>query len=250
MKSIAKRLVRRFGYDIVRYKPDIESYLPPDLSRDEREIYEAVAPFTMTSIERVVSLVQATKYILENKIEGDIVECGVWRGGSMMAVAYTLLQFGDTARTLYLYDTFTGMPEPTSKDRLLGGTPASQLLANTPEMSGIWCYADEHDVLGNLKSTGYPENRIRLIQGRVEDSIPRTLPNSISLLRLDTDWYESTKHELVHLYPKLTRFGILIIDDYGHWMGAKEATDEYFEQMMPRPLLQRIDYTGRLIVKI
>jgi hypothetical protein len=90
---------------------------------------------------------------------------------------------------------------------------------------------------------------VLFIKGKVEETIPGTLPKEISLLRLDTDWYESTLHNLVHLYPLLRKGGILILDDYGHWQGARKATDEYFARENIIPFLSRIDYTGRLYVK-
>jgi hypothetical protein len=84
----------------------------------------------------------------------------------------------------------------------------------------------------------------------VEDTIPREAPAEIAILRLDTDWYESTKLELIHLYPKLSIGGILIVDDYGHWEGARRAADEYIRENKLVILFQRIDYTGRIAVKI
>jgi len=226
------------------------TWFPPDLSEEERAICEAVAPFTMTSVERIVALIHATRYVVENGLKGDVVECGVWRGGSMMVVAHVLRQLGDTSRKLYLYDTFAGMSAPGERDRQFDGASASQLLDSTAKNTGIWCYAGKQEVITNLRSTGYPDQNIVLIEGRVEETIPQTLPESICILRLDTDWYESTKHELSHLYPRLVTSGVLIIDDYGHWRGAKEATDEYFNQFRIKPFLFRIDYTGRLAIKL
>lgn len=204
----------------------------------------------MTSVERIVALINATKYVVENGLKGDIVECGVWRGGSMMVVADVLQRLGDTSRKLYLYDTFAGMSVPSERDRRYDGASAYHLLNSTAKNTGTWCYADKQEVIANLRSTGYPDQNILLIEGKVEETIPQTLPESICLLRLDTDWYASTKHELSYLYPRLVRSGILIVDDYGHWQGAKEATDEYFNQFRIKPFLHRIDYTGRLVVKI
>jgi len=241
MKQLLKKCVRRFGYDIIR--------LPPDLTAEEKEILLAVSPFTLTGAERLVCLIRATKYIVENRIEGDFVECGVWRGGSMMAVAHTLKRLGDTTRKLYLYDTFAGMSAPTDKDIRFDGVSAQRLIEKVFKDAGAWCRAEKQEVTKNLLSTGYPESNVLLVKGKVEETIPRTVPAKICLLRLDTDWYESTRHELTHLYPKLVKNGVLIIDDYDHWLGSKQATDEYFEQRTLKPFLQRVDYTCRVVVK-
>ncbi len=165
----------------------------------------------------------------------------------MMLVARTLLDLGDTGRTLHLYDTFEGMPPPSAVDRSFTGKSAQEEMNETPEGEGIWARAAFEDVQANLTSTGYPADRIRYIRGKVEDTIPAALPAHIALLRLDTDWYESTRHELVHLFPLLDRQGLMIVDDYGHHQGAKQAVDEYFAG---RPIyLHRLDYTARLVAR-
>jgi hypothetical protein len=112
-----------------------------------------------------------------------------------------------------------------------------------------WCYASLEDVRQNLASTGYGMERIAFVKGKVEDTLPGSAPDSISLLRLDTDWYESTLHELVHLFPRLSAGGVLIIDDYGHWRGARRAVDEYLRDNSIRMLFDRVDYSGRIAVK-
>jgi O-methyltransferase len=214
------------------------------------EITQKVRPFTMTSIERISALCQAIRYVARGQIPGDIVECGVWRGGSMMAAAMTLLIEEDTSRTLFLYDTFEGMPPPTEIDRATkSGEPAALLLQVADQSSNIRAYASLTEVSNNLASTQYPADRIRFIKGNVEHTIPNVLPEQIAVLRLDTDWYTSTKHELTHLFPKLSVGGVLIIDDYGFWDGARRAVDEYIDDNRLRVLLQRIDSTGRLAVK-
>jgi len=251
MKQLLKTTLHRLGYDLVRYphRPRPESDPPPDLSEQSRKIIAAVKPFTMTSVERIAALIDAVTYIVKNAIPGDIAECGVWRGGSMMTVALTLMAHGDNLRSLYLYDTFEGMPAPTDDDRNLNGISAQEQLDRDPHGTGIWCHASLNDVRANLLSTGYPEGKLHFTKGRVEDTIPHVLPSTLSLLRLDTDWYESTKHELEHLYPLLVKKGILIVDDYGHWQGARKAVDEYFGDHGGRHYMHRIDYTGRLLVK-
>lgn len=222
---------------------------PPDFTAEEIDICERVAPYTMTGAERVVAAVRAVEYVVANGIAGDVVECGVWRGGSTMAMAYALLRRGDVDRTLFLFDTFAGMPVPGARDVQHDGAPAAALLASAPRDAHVWGVAAIDDVRRNIASTGYPRERIRFVAGPVEETIPATLPQSVAVLRLDTDWYESTRHELVHLYPRLSDGGILIVDDYGHWRGSKVATDEYFGAGAFRPFLHRIDYTGVLAVK-
>jgi O-methyltransferase len=238
--------LRVVGFDLVRFPPRDE-VAPPDFRGDELAILNAVRPWTMTSSARIYALIQAVRYISAHNIVGAIVECGVWKGGSMAAVARTLLQLGDESRELYLFDTFEGMTSPTENDLDYTGKPARQLLRDLP---GDRCDDAPLDrVKEVLFATGYPQNQIHFIKGPVEQTIPASAPTPIALLRLDTDWYESTMHELVHLYPHLSHAGVLIIDDYGHWQGARKACDEYLSQNRLPILLNRIDYTGRIAIK-
>jgi O-methyltransferase len=237
-------LFNAFGYNLIRR--------PPAFAADEIDIIARVRPYTMTHDLQICGLIDAVRYLEANHLEGDVVECGVWRGGSMMAAAYTLLASGNTTRHLYLYDTFEGMSAPTDKDTaLIDGQQAQELLrvAKNKETAEIWAYAGLQEVERNVGATTYPRDRLHFIKGKVEETIPRQIPSKIALLRLDTDWYESTKHELVHLYPRLVPNGVLIIDDYGHWAGSRQATDEYFAQLEFRPLLNRLDYSARLAIK-
>jgi O-methyltransferase len=247
MKQLLKAVLRHLGYDLVRHRSESDAFL--DFSPEQRNIVSAVKPYTMTSDARLAALLHAVDYVVQNDIPGDIAECGVWRGGSMMTVARSLLDHGDKSRSLYLYDTFEGMPPPAEIDRNLNSIPAAAELERDAPRTGVWCYASLADVQSNILSTGYPEDKVHLIQGKVEETIPLKLPAKLALLRLDTDWYESTKHELTHLYPLLEPNGVLIIDDYGHWQGAKAAVDEYFRARGQLVYLHRIDYTGRLLVK-
>ena len=224
--------------------------LPPDIDDDARAIIETVSPFSMTSPERLLALRDAVRHVCRHGIEGDIVECGVWRGGSMMAAALTLLECG-ARRQIHLFDTFEGMPPPAAADRDLTGVSAATLLAAEQRESGdTWAFSPLDQVRANLRSTGYPAELVRFVPGRVEETIPEAAPERIAVLRLDTDWYESTRHELEHLYPRLAVGGVLIVDDYGHWQGARRAVDEYLAASGARLLLSRIDYTGRMAVKI
>jgi len=247
MKSLVKKIVNRFGFDIVSFvPPDVSDFKNfPDITKENKKIISTVRPFTMTGIERINCLIDAVSYLTTNKIGGDIAECGVWRGGSMMTIALALINQGDTSRRLFLYDTYEGMSEPTPLDKSFEGVSAEEQMKSE---SGKWCYAGIEDVRQNFLSTGYPEDKIHFVKGKVEDTIPENIPENLALLRLDTDWYESTRHELNHLYPLLSTAGVLIIDDYGHWQGAKKAVDEYFAEKKKRIYLHRIDYTGRIAV--
>ena len=247
MIHLVRGMLRQLGFDVVRYRP--EAHALPDLVEGDARILATARPFTMTSPERIAAMIEAVKYVIKYDIPGGIVECGVWRGGSMMATALTLQAYGDTGRDLYLYDTFEGMTPPTDRDRTLAGRSALNILEASPTGTGTWCVASLDDVRRNLYSTGYPKDKIHFIKGAVEETIPTAIPEHISILRLDTDWYESTKHELLHLYPRLNDRGVLIIDDYGHWQGARAAVDEYFSQRTEPYFFHRIDYTGRIMVR-
>jgi hypothetical protein len=185
------------------------------------------------------------------------VECGVWRGGSVMAMLLKLVRLGATHYDVYLYDTFEGMTRPTEHDTSRYEQPAVDTWT-AAEASGVkpwaWLQPDSFNffdkVRETLLATGYPDDRLHFVRGAVEQTVPGTVPDQIALLRLDTDWYESTWHELVHLYPRVSRGGVLIVDDYGHWEGCRRAVDEYFSRLdVPGILLNRIDYTGRIGVK-
>jgi O-methyltransferase len=223
-----------------------------DLEPEFIELYELCREQTMTSIERMYALYTATRYLVENEVPGDFVECGVWRGGSVMLIALTLLRLGSTDRALWLYDTFDGMPPPSAEDvQEMSGHAASEILAEHDKSADdpFWGIAPRTIVEENLRRTGYPSDRIRFIEGDVRTTIPSQAPEQIALLRLDTDWYASTRHELEHLYPRVADGGVLIVDDYGYWRGARKATDEYLASLPSPPLLHRIDYTGRMCVK-
>lgn len=140
-------------------------------------------------------------------------------------------------RRIWLYDTFADFPHPGENDEWYGGDrPHTRPYVTAPSLDAV---------KANMAATGYED--VVYVEGRVEDTIPVRAPDQIALLRLDTDWYGSTKHELDHLYPRLSKGGVLIIDDYGHFQGARRAVDEYFRD--EPVLLNRIDYTGRLVTK-
>jgi len=271
ISSSLNLLLERFGRRVVLQ--DVKN--PKDLNDADVDIikYEyfdiirQVLPYTLTTPARLFVLIEAVKYVINNNVEGDIVECGVWKGGSMMAAALALLEMNATDRDLYLYDTFKGMTKPSEEDVTICGDTAHEdylhrVKRKAPEVypytlkrddkrdMSNWCYSSLEEVRKNMFSLRYPRDRIFFIQGRVEDTIPHHVPAGISILRLDTDFYESTKHELEHLFPRVSQGGVLIIDDYGHWLGQKKAVDEYIQEHRTTIFLNRVDFSCRVGVKI
>lgn len=228
-------------------KPKAESF-PRDYDEDFCEIIRAVRPYSMTGNDKLHALISATKYVSRYGIPGDIVEFGVWRGGGMKAVALTLEAVDDFTRDLYLYDTFAGMTEPTDKDVRYDGAPAADLLETSGKNTAVWAVASLEDVQDRFAKGRYPQDKIHFIKGPVEETIPDQLPDQISILRLDTDWYESTDHEFKHAYDRLVSGGVLMIDDYGWWQGSRTATDEFLERTGEKLLLLRMA-SGRVAIK-
>jgi O-methyltransferase len=229
-----------------KHRVSLEDYPVPDVDRDAvfTRIFEEAREYTMTGKEAMFALYEAVRYVCSRKIPGDFVECGVWRGGSALVAALTMRELGDQ-RPLHLYDTFEGMTAPTGADVDYEGGRAADYIDQYADETG-WCYAGEDDVRHVFDSRGLGE-WVRLVKGDVLQTLQAERPSTISLLRLDTDWYESTKLELELLYPAISPGGVLIVDDYGHWEGARTAVEEYFADG-GRPLLNRINHTVRLAV--
>ncbi len=254
-----KKIRRRVGKLISGpQQKEVDPGIVDDLSPRDRAIVTRVRNYTMTSEARLASMIASTEYVVRAKVPGAFVECGVWRGGSAMAAMLRLLELGVNDRDFYLYDTFEGMTAPTEADVSEYSPPALATWKEAEKEGGkAWDplfnakVFNEQDVRAALVATGYPAERMHFVKGKVEETLPATLPAGVALLRLDTDWYESTRHELLHLYPLVPQGGVLIIDDYGHWEGCRKAVDEYFSQPGVTPLLlNRIDYCGRVAVRV
>jgi O-methyltransferase len=227
---------------------DKKRSFPAHYDENAIRVIERVTPRTMTGKEKLFGLILATRYLAENSVPGDFVECGVWRGGSMQAAALTLIEEGDTRRDLHLFDTFEGMSEPTEKDRRNDGKAASELLAGADKNRRVWAFAGLEDVKEGMAELDYPQDQIHFHRGMVEETIPEKAPGTIAMLRLDTDWYESTRHELEHLYDRLSPGGVLILDDYGHWEGARLAAQEFMKEHGSRLALLPLG-SGRIAIK-
>jgi len=217
-----------------------------DMEASFKTLWDIVKPYTMISIERGYTLYKGVEYIVKKRIPGDFVECGVWKGGSCLLMALTLMQLNATGRSIFLYDTFTGMSEPTDEDVIAWNGKHVHEKWERDDFNS-WAVSRE-TVYRNLVSSGAPPDMFRFVEGDVEQTLVDTVPDKIALLRLDTDWYASTAKELEILYPLISTGGVLVIDDYGHFEGARKAVDDYFEN--DPILLTRVDYTGRQGIKI
>jgi O-methyltransferase len=254
-EQINTRMTSATGYRIVRADRPVAkgakkrpTPFPRYYDQETRAIIRAVRPWTMTSREKLFALVIAVRYVLDHEIPGEIVECGVWRGGSMQAIARVLEGRRVLDRELHLFDTFEGMPPPTAEDVKHGGPTAEQLLRTRPRTAHVWAIADLDDVQAGMSQLDYPQDRIHYHPGLVEDTIPDQAPQQIALLRLDTDWYASTKHELDHLYDRVPSGGVVIIDDYDYWEGSRKAVDEFIERTGARIMLAPMG-SGRIAIK-
>ena len=225
-----------------------------DFSDDERSIQSASQQNLCGSPEAIVTLVRAVDRLIERGIPGALVECGVYRGGNIEVMIRALQRHGVSDRDIYLYDTFAGMPTPEDKDdESLGGIAKASWEAHRTEEDGDkgsnWMKAGVELVRQRIDPLGYPERHLHFVKGMVEATIPEIVPDKIAILRLDTDFYSSTKHELQYLYPRLSPGGILIIDDYGAFPGSRMATDEYCAEHGLDWFLHRVDAHVRLVVK-
>lgn len=245
------KLLAVAGLKITRAK-DAEQQFPVEISNSDRKVFRYVRDnnLSTSSNERLFATIMACRHVAERGIQGDFVECGVWRGGNSI-IAADIFKSLASNRKVWLFDTFAGMTEPTAADVNSRGESADKKYAHSVRGDhNEWCYASLEEVQGNFSDAGLLSEHVKFVKGDVAKTLSQNaeMPAVIAVLRLDTDWYESTKEELEVLYPKLAIGGVLIIDDYGHWGGARKAVDEYFAGRC-RPYLQYIDQTARVGIK-
>jgi hypothetical protein len=254
--SFINRILKRFGCQLYPANTVEEAnYLRriPYATEDEERIMAFCDPYTQTTAERLFSLVRAVQYVSKAKIEGAFVECGVWKGGSVMVMGQMLDTLQDS-RDLYLFDTFSGMPPGVDVDVDLDGNDEHWYRTESDQYvhagkDDQWNAVGLAEVKKNLAKANIQHQRLHFIEGKVEDTLPSQAPEKIALLRLDTDFYESTWHELETLFPRLCKGGVIIVDDYGHFLGARKAVDEYFKEHRINIFMHRIDYTGIIGIK-
>lgn len=202
----------------------------------------------MTQNVSLYNTIKYCKYIIDNKIDGDFVECGVWRGGHAILAAKIFELYG-ARKNVYLFDTFEGMTASNKIDqRLTDKLSAKTILSKNKD---AYCYADLNEVKTNFTKVNLLKKNVIFIKGDVAKTlkIKNNLPKKIGYLRLDNDWYESSKIELDVLFPLLSKKGVLVFDDYGYWKGQKKATDEFFVKNKITPLLHYLSSNARVFIK-
>ena len=197
---------------------------------------------------------KVTEYLTRNGLPGDFIECGVYKGRHIITMAMTLLHLGASDRDIYLYDTFAGMTEPGEKDARRGKNETPAELAARWESKqqsdhNLIRYAGQEEVRQRISSVDYPGERLHFVAGDIRQTVPNDFHRQIAFLRLDTDWYELTMHELVHFYDLVVPGGVIVIDDYGSHEGARKAVDEFFSERGSFPLLTRTTKSERVILK-
>lgn len=204
------------------------------------QAHEKVKGLTVTSIERQYALVEACRYLAFNGIEGDFVELGVYRGGSVLLAEAAFAESGDTRR-FWLYDSFAGLPEHGEHDKAVAGVGPEHFVGEL--------VATVEEVSTNLRVLR-PECQCVFVKGDIRETllVEENLPKRIAFLHCDSDWHDSTKVELEVLYPRVVSGGVVLIDDFGQWLGQKKAVNDYFADK-PKPLMHRMDYSGRAWVK-
>ena len=246
LKKLIKQFFSFFNLTISKKK---NYRFPIEADKEIIEFIKISKQFSMTDLHAMYVLSQAILKAKTNKLDGDFVECGIWRGGNVLLLKL-LNDYYKLNKSIFAFDTFDGMTAPSKFDIDFQNISAEEQLNKndkSEDKKNIHCYSELETVKKNIsKYTNL--NNIKFVKGPVEKTLldKENLPEKISILRLDTDFYESTKIELDVLYPKLVQGGVLIIDDYGHWKGAQKAVDEFFDK---KEWLHIINNSARYLIK-
>lgn len=241
IKKLINKFFSKFGLVITKTKPSIV-----EITQEEKDLIDLCKNFSMTTDIRMWALLNSLKKILSENIEGEIVECGIWKGGNIILIKKFMERY-NLKKKIYCYDTFEGMYETSKEDRELSTNIDAKEIINDDHK--YVCESSFQQTENNIKKNVNNMNDIFFIKGKVEDTLKvnKNIPEKISICRLDTDYYSSTKIELEKLYSRISKGGVLIVDDYGHWSGSKKAVDEFFKDKFI--MKHYVDYACRLIIK-
>ncbi|WP_018503386.1 TylF/MycF family methyltransferase [Parafrankia discariae] len=191
---------------------------------------------TMTGVRRMESLQYCVEQVLRDGVAGDLIETGVWRGGSCILMRGVLAAYGDTERTVWVADSFEGLPPPD---------PARYAAdaGDTHHQNRALAVSLE-EVRDNFRRYGLLDGQVRFLKGWFRDTLPAAPIDRLAVLRLDGDMYESTVDALRGLYPKLSPGGFCVVDDYGAIEGCRAAVDDFRRTAGIEEEIVRIDWTG------
>ena len=249
---LLKSLLKKIDYSLYKNEPFNFDREYPEATDFEKQTFEICQQYSMTDHMRIFALMKSIEFTKQHNVNGDFVECGVWKGGNLILFQRFIEKY-NLDKKIFAYDTFEGMSKPEEIDITPEGVSANKLLKKLYDKGVnrkdniLIADCSIEEVKNNFQKFSSKKN-LFCIKGKVEETLENkeNLPNKISILRLDTDWYSSTKKELEILFPLLEKNGILIIDDYGYWKGARKAVDEYF--IDKKVTMFKIDFTGRMII--
>lgn len=253
--KLLKSAAKMAGFEVHRLGHGTDT-VPVEFTERDEAILEYVREreLTMSGPLRLIATINACRHAVQSEIPGDFVECGVWRGGNSLAAKMTFEAYGSD-KQVYLFDTFAGMTAPTEHDTSIYEQVASDAQFGAAQRDGHneWCFASLDDVRRNFRDAKVDMGGVHFVPGDVMKTliVPANVPERISVLRLDTDFYDSTKVEMEVLYPRLESRGSLLLDDFGYWDGTRKAVVEYLADLPPaqRPLLNYTDTAGRMGIK-
>lgn len=273
LKNWINKSLAMIGFNIIRVPRSNDNILKGRLSANlnmgyvyEKEAFEAmqvISSNTMLPYEPLVTLFEQVVYCDKNNIEGDFVECGTWKGGATGMMALATLKYGSSRRNLHLFDAFQEICQPDEEhdskeiiDEIKRLVKIKHFGEDLKPLAGVYDQFGGPGTLSENKKLleqviGYPVDHLHYHIGWFQDTVPVDAGNisKIAILRLDGDWYQSTKVCLDHLYDKVVKSGIVIIDDYGYNIGCKEAVDEFFSERKIAPILNYINSTCRYFIK-
>jgi O-methyltransferase len=265
MKKIIKEnivsLLKKFNLEVREINKGSQ-VIPLEFNQNDIDVFDYVVEheLTMVSKARLISTMIACKHAVLAEINGAFVETGVWRGGVALA-AKMIFENYKSKKEVYLFDTFQGMTRsPTEIDvknrarQMWKKNPVKRFNENLKKNQSDWAFASIEDVRSNFINAKVDLKGVNFIKGDVVETLKlnENIPNNICVLRLDTNFYESTKMEIETLYPRLELGGSLLLDDYGSWEGSKKATDDYLNSLSnkKRPLMSFVDAAGRSLIKV
>jgi O-methyltransferase len=254
LRMIADTLLARTPWEI-RRRP--RAPIPePTFEQDAAAMAaaERVRARTMVAPAALVTLYRLVAHCEREGIEGALVQCGVWKGGSAAVMAMGSLEAGGGGRDLHLFDSFAGIPEP---DARLDGDKAVREVGGAGNAQGRLRVANDYRERGGpgspeevrawIESLGWAQERLHLHPGWFQETVPAVAPSieRIAVLHLDGDWYDSTRVCLEALRHRVVPGGFVVIDDYGCYEGCRRAVDEQLRALRPRPYLHFVNVDVR-----